>query len=78
MKTKEMIMALVFFSAFCCASSHASEPGRNLSDAEKSYLLDLARNTLVQYLSTGDLPEVDTTGLPDRLKQKGACFVTLN
>lgn len=45
---------------------------------EQDFLLHLARQTLEQYLQDGTVPEVDETGLSERLKEKRACFVTLN
>jgi AmmeMemoRadiSam system protein A len=49
-----------------------------LDSQEQDFLLNLARQTLVQYLQDGTVPEVDETGLSERLKEKRACFVTLN
>ena len=49
-----------------------------LTEEEQAFLLHLARQTLEQYLTDGSTPEVDESQLSDRLKEKRACFVTLN
>lgn len=48
------------------------------TDAEKQYLLSLARATLVSYLHDRTMPEIDTESLPDSLRRKSGCFVTLH
>lgn len=48
-----------------------------ISEEEQDFLLHLARQTLEQYLQQGTVPEVDESELTDRLKEKRACFVTL-
>ena len=50
----------------------------SLNEEEQEFLLDLARQTLTQYLKDGTFPEVDESQVPERLKEKRACFVTLN
>ncbi len=49
-----------------------------LNEEEQKFLLHLARETLEQYLKDRTLPEVDESQLSDRLREKRACFVTLN
>ncbi len=49
-------------------------PKSHLSDAEKSQLLAIARQSIRHYLATGDLSEFE---VPDHLQQPGAAFVTL-
>jgi AmmeMemoRadiSam system protein A len=49
-----------------------------INEEDQQYLLDLARQTLEQYLKDGTVPEVDESQLSDRLKEERACFVTLN
>lgn len=51
---------------------------RELTADEQEYLLDLARKTLVEAVTSKRLPEVDQSQVPDRLRERGACFVTLN
>ncbi len=48
-----------------------------LTEEEQCTLLDLARKTLEQYLQDGTYPEVDESQIPEKLKEKMACFVTL-
>lgn len=48
------------------------------SPAERRFLLELARETLVRASTNGPAPNVTEVGLPSaRLAQPGACFVTL-
>lgn len=49
-----------------------------INEEDQQYLLNLARKTLEQYLKDGTVPEVDESQLSDNLKEKRACFVTLN
>ena len=44
---------------------------------EKEYLLNLARQTLYWYLKDGSIPQVNEAELSENLKEKKACFVTL-
>jgi len=44
---------------------------------QQAYLLNLARATLISYLKNKSKPEVDVSALPDELKVKRGCFVTL-
>lgn len=46
----------------------------NLTDADKTKLLEIARKTLEEYLATGATPDFDVS---ENLKQPGAAFVTL-
>jgi len=49
----------------------------NLTAAERKFLLDVARATLVRVAAGGDLPEVAEKDVPPKLAEKQACFVTL-
>jgi AmmeMemoRadiSam system protein A len=49
----------------------------NLATAERKFLLDLARKTLVRVTAGGDLPEFPEKDVPPKLAEKQACFVTL-
>jgi len=48
-----------------------------LTQNEKSHLLQIARSTVQAYLSNGTRYEVNPSTLTENLKQNGACFVTL-
>lgn len=48
-----------------------------ITESEKSKLLQIARATIRMYLSEGAAYNVDLTDLSENLKQNGACFVTL-
>jgi AmmeMemoRadiSam system protein A len=45
-----------------------------LTDAEKQRLLDIARQSIASYVTTGNLPDFDVSG---KLAEPGAAFVTL-
>jgi uncharacterized protein len=48
-----------------------------LADDEKRLLLDLARRSIEAAAHHSDLPGLDLADLPERLREKGASFVTL-
>ncbi len=48
-----------------------------LSDTERRYLLDLARQTITSAVRGEELPPIDLASLPEALAQPGASFVTL-
>lgn len=49
----------------------------DLTQGERTFLLDLARQTLFWYLRDGSKPEVDERALSEGVKKRLACFVTL-
>ncbi len=49
----------------------------NLTAAERKFLLDLARRTLMSVTTGGGLPEATNKDVPPKLLEKKACFVTL-
>jgi MEMO1 family protein len=51
-------------------------PG-NLAAAERKFLLDLARRSLVSVTAGGSVPELAEKDVPPKLAEKKACFVTL-
>lgn len=62
--------------AFCGTLSEDSSS--LLDEQEQACLLQLARQTLQQYLTEGTFPDVDESVMSPRLKENRACFVTLN
>ena len=48
-----------------------------LTAADRKFLLDLARKTLVSVTAGGGVPEVAEKDVPPKLAEKQACFVTL-
>ncbi len=49
-----------------------------LNEEEGKFLLKLARQTITQYLETGEVPEPKPEDVPSKkLTEKGACFTTL-
>lgn len=69
---------LILYSLFFCYQSATSVGGKILSDRDKEYLVNLARQTLYWYLKDGTIPSVDETILSKSLLQKRDCFVTLD
>ena len=61
---------------YAAVAFYEPTPGR-LSAAERKYLLDLARRTLVSVTAGGSVPEVADNDVPPNLAEKKACFVTL-
>jgi MEMO1 family protein len=59
------------------ASAGAGGVPAGLSKEEKHYLMELAKRTVRQAVTTGSLPEVDAKTVPLRLAEKKGCFVTL-
>jgi AmmeMemoRadiSam system protein B/AmmeMemoRadiSam system protein A len=49
-----------------------------LNENEKKELLNIARNTLTEYLSTGQRPKIDISSLSDNLNKPCGAFVTLH
>lgn len=63
----------------CFAQGEEAQMSTELyTDQEKQYMIDLARATLSCYLRDGSKPRIDESSLPDKLKEKRGCFVTLN
>lgn len=52
-------------------------PPASLTSQERNSLLELARKTLQQVVATGSMPTLDPYDLPDNLREKKGCFVTL-
>lgn len=55
----------------------AAKDDFTLTDADKTFLLKLARQAIVSSLHDTKMAPVDETALPAALKANGACFVTL-
>jgi AmmeMemoRadiSam system protein B/AmmeMemoRadiSam system protein A len=55
-------------------------PGQNpmlLNDLDKKELLQIARNTINEYLKDKTIPDIDPKMLPEALREKAGAFVTL-
>jgi AmmeMemoRadiSam system protein A len=52
-------------------------PPASLTSQERNFLLQLARKTLQQVVTTGRMPTPDPYDFPDNLREKKGCFVTL-
>lgn len=49
-----------------------------LNNEEKKYLLQLARNTIVEYIDNNKIPKIDKNELTDNIKANCGAFVTLH
>jgi AmmeMemoRadiSam system protein A len=52
-------------------------PEQHLTDTDRSYLLSLARQSIVNSVNGSSLPTLDHNLLSSLLQEQGACFVTL-
>ena len=50
----------------------------SLSEKDKSILLKIARQTLINYVKENKVPKIDTTTFPDNIKRSCGAFVSLN
>jgi hypothetical protein len=64
---------VVGYAAIAFYASRAEK----LADADRHYLLDLARRSVRESVATGRLPEVAPDGLAARFTESKGCFVTL-
>ncbi len=77
MKIKILIMFMCCLWLALCCPSLGSAQDNGLTDADKAYLINLARQTLYWYLKDGTMPTPDEGLLTEGLKQRRGCFVTL-
>jgi AmmeMemoRadiSam system protein A len=52
-------------------------PERNLNDNDRTFLLNLARESIESYINDKSLPKIDKSKLSPILMEEGASFVTL-
>ncbi|MEW5910849.1 MAG: AMMECR1 domain-containing protein, partial [Thermodesulfobacteriota bacterium] len=76
MKTGNCIIFLAGLF-FLCMPYIALALEQNFPDADKEFLIRLARNTLTQYLKDGSKLKIEEKKVSKSLREKGACFVTL-
>ncbi len=76
-----MIKRIFFLVLFTCLLLKTplllADEINTLTNRDKEYLVNLARQTLCWYLKDGTVPTVDKSDLTDNLKLKKGCFVTL-
>lgn len=77
MKYKIMVIIMLFLFTTSCQSKE-KEKENSLTDQDKEYLINLARQTLYWYLKDGVKPDPDKSVLSKNLMQKNVCFVTLD
>jgi len=76
MKTGNQIVIMASL-IFLCVPCKTYAQGANFSNADKEFLIQLARNTLTRYLKDGSILKIDEKRVSENLKTNGACFVTL-
>ena len=76
MKTGNQIILMACL-VFLCVPCKTSAQGANFSDADREFLIRLARNTLTRYLKDGSILKIDEKRVSENLRANGACFVTL-
>ena len=76
MKTGNQIIFIACL-IFLCVPCKTSAQEANFSDADKDFLIRLARNTLTMYLKDGSKLKIDDRKVSENLRVNGACFVTL-
>ena len=59
-------------------NQNMSENGFIITDQEKEKLLEIARGTIDEYLTTGKYPKIDSNELSSALKSECGAFVTLH
>jgi AmmeMemoRadiSam system protein A len=70
--------AIAFYEPASGAAPQTTQAtSMNFSKDERKFLLDLARRTVKEVVTTGKLPEVNPAGLSARLTELKGCFVTL-
>ncbi len=74
---KTFLIGLVIIMAMGMQNAGAGMNEEILTDTDKAYLLQLARQTVSMYLKDKTIPSPDETELTDNVKQKLGCFVTL-
>ncbi|MBN2293877.1 MAG: AmmeMemoRadiSam system protein A [Pirellulales bacterium] len=57
--------------------SEDAQPGAVYTKADRDFLLDLARHTISDVVLKRKLPQPDSAFIPEKLRQRRACFVTL-
>lgn len=72
-----ILLTLIFLLVTCCLSEGITQDN-SLTNRDKEYLINLARQTLYWYLKDSTIPKPDENTLNENLRQKRACFVTLN
>ncbi|MBN2481852.1 MAG: AmmeMemoRadiSam system protein B [Bacteroidales bacterium] len=56
----------------------AEDETYNLSEDDRSTLLDIARKTIESYIHTGNIPGIETSGFSDNLMKPTGAFVTIH
>ncbi len=69
--------SIAFIEKLNDAKNNAQSKISSLTEAQRKFLLNLARNTIKAASRRESLPVVDENSLDEKLKAKTACFVTL-
>ncbi len=68
----------IMFSTKKSITANQEDKGFMLDKEDKEFLLNLARNTINNYIIKGKIPKIDKNEIPENVKTKCGAFVTLN
>jgi len=69
---------VVGYNAMAVTGKIEKEQEFSLTEADKKNLLEIARNTLTEYIKYGKTPVIETSGFSSTIKQNCGAFVTLH
>ncbi len=81
MKISFYFVYIIFISILFCNNLIGEElqmSQEKYTPNEEVFLLNLARATLYYYITSRSTPQIDQSTIPNKLKEKRGCFVTLN
>lgn len=71
-------LRVVGYNAMAVSGKIQKESEFSLTEADKKNLLEIARNTLTEYIKYGKTPQIETSGFSSTIKQNCGAFVTLH
>ncbi len=74
---KKILIIIVMLMVAVMQNVNAESGSRELTDKDRQYLLNLARETVSGYLKDRSVPEPVETQLSDNVRKNLGCFVTL-
>jgi hypothetical protein len=69
--------AIAFYSPGTMKQTEKQSESATYTKQERKTLLELARKSLKEVVTTGNLPKVDASGFPQKFNEPKGCFVTL-
>ena len=67
-----------YWSMAVAQQNSDDDTGYNLTEEDKKNLLHIARQTIENYISKNEIPEIDTTGFSKTIKTPAGAFVSLH